>query len=177
MRIEHKDDDALIARLIKTAIAFVDVRGVLGKAMITQTWGEWLAPPNPSVVYLSLGPVTGVSAIKYYDSNNVLHTDTLSNYHIMGTAGRILVSPKAGFKWPVTFHRDDAIKIEYVMGYGDAATDVPETIRHALLMLIGHYYENRENELIGVNSTTLPFGFTDLIGIERASHYGYSRTF
>ena len=37
MRIEHSDDVALIARLINTAIAFVDVRGALGKAMITQT--------------------------------------------------------------------------------------------------------------------------------------------
>ena len=90
----------------------------------------------------------------------------------MGTAGRTLVSPKAGFNWPVTFQRDDAIKIEYFIGYGDAATDVPETIPHALLMLIAHYYENCENELIGLNSTTLPFGFTDLIGIERASYYG-----
>ena len=31
MRIEHSDDDALIARLINTAIAFVDVREALGK--------------------------------------------------------------------------------------------------------------------------------------------------
>ena len=43
MRIEHSDDDALIARLINTAIAFIDVRGALGKAMITQTWGEWFS--------------------------------------------------------------------------------------------------------------------------------------
>ena len=127
---------------------------------------------NPSVVYLSLGPVQSVSAIRYYDSNNALQTDTLSNYHIMGTAGRTLVSPKAGFNWPVTFQRDDAIKIEYVIGYGGAATDVPETIRHALLMLVAHYYENRENELIGTTSKTLPYGFEDLIGLERATYYG-----
>jgi len=45
MRIEHSDDDALIARLINVAIGFVDVRGALGKAMITQTWGEWSTKP------------------------------------------------------------------------------------------------------------------------------------
>ena len=54
MRIEQSNVDALIARLINVAIGFVDVRRALGKAMITQTWGEWLAP-NPSVVYLSMG--------------------------------------------------------------------------------------------------------------------------
>ena len=171
MRIEHSDDDIIINRFIDTATRYVDVTGALGKAMITQTWGEWIAP-NPSVVYLSLGPVQSVSAIKYYDADNVLQTDTLSNYHVLGTSGRMLVSPKTGFNWPTTFNRDDAIKIEYVIGYGDAPTDVPETIRHALFMLVAHYYENREPELIGTASKTLPYGFEDLIGIERASYYG-----
>jgi uncharacterized phiE125 gp8 family phage protein len=84
----------------------------------------------------------------------------------------MLVSPKTGFSWPITFQRDDAIKIEYVIGYGDAPTDVPETIRHALFMLVAHYYENREPELIGTISKTLPYGFEDLIGVERSSYYG-----
>ena len=102
MRIEHSDDDALIARLINVAIGFVDVRGALGKAMITQTWGEWLAP-NPSLVYLSLGPVQSVSAIKYFDTDNVLQTAPLSNFHVLGTAGRTLVSPKTATLGPLRF--------------------------------------------------------------------------
>ena len=171
MRVEHSDDDALIARLINVAVNFVDVRGALGKAMITQTWGEWLAP-NLSVVYPSLGPVQGVSAIKYFNADNALQTATLSNFHVLGTPGWALVSPKTGYSWPTTLQRDDAIKIEYVIGYGDAVSDIPETVRYALLMLVSHYYENRENELIGTISKTLPFGFDDLIGAERASNYG-----
>ena len=86
-----------------------------------------------------------------------MQTATLSNFHVLGTSGRILVSPKTGYAWPTTFQRDDAIKIEYVIGYGDAAANVPETVRHALLMLVAHYYENRENKLVGVTSKTLPF--------------------
>jgi len=39
-------------------------------------------------------------------------------------------------------------------------------------MLVSHYYENRENELIGTISKTLPYGFDDLIGMERAAYYG-----
>ena len=171
MRVEHSDDDALIARLINVAVNFVDVRGALGKAMITQTWGEWLVP-NLSVVYLSLGPVQGVSAIKYFNADNALQTATLSNFHVLGTPGWTLVSPKTGYSWPTTLQRDDAIKIEYVIGYGDAVSDIPETVRYALLMLVSHYYENRENELIGTISKTLPYGFDDLIGMERAAYYG-----
>ena len=118
------------------------------------------------------GPVQSVSEIKYLDTDNALQTATLSNLHALDTAGRKLVSPKTGYAWPTTFQRDDAIKIEYVIGLGDAASDIPETVRYALLMLVSHYYENRENELISTISKTLPFGFDDLIGMERAAYYG-----
>ncbi len=171
MRIEHTDDDALIARLINVAIAYVDVTGALGKAMISQTWAEYVGP-NPSTVYLSLQPAQSVTAIKYFDTDNALQTATLSDFHLLGQPGRYLIYPKSGKVWPTTFSRDDAIRIEYVVGYGDNAADVPDTVRHALLMLVAHYYENRENELIGTISKTLPFGFDDLIGQERAAWYG-----
>ena len=160
LRVEHSDDDLLIKRLIETAVSMVDVTGVLGKAMITQTWGE------------SLGPIQSVSAIKYYDTDNALQTDTLSNYFVLGTSGRTTIKPKSGYTWPTTFTRDDAIKIEYVIGYGDTFRDVPSTVRHALFMLVAHYYENRENELIGTMSKTLPFGFEALIDSERNTWYG-----
>ena len=149
----------------------MDVRGVLGKAMLTQTWAEWFGP-NPSEILLSLGPVQSVSAIKYYDTDNALQTDTLSNYHVLGINTHTVIKPKTGYWWPTTFSRSDAIKIEYVIGYGDTFRDVPSTVRHAILMLVSHYYENRENELIGTISKTIPFGFEALIDSERASFYG-----
>ena len=43
MRVEHSDDDALVARLINIAVNFVDMRGALHKGMINQTW-EHLTP-------------------------------------------------------------------------------------------------------------------------------------
>lgn len=54
--------------------------------------------------------------------------------------GRTLFSPRSGFNWPVVFQCDDAVKIKFVSGFGDAAPDVPETIRHALLMIVSDYY-------------------------------------
>jgi uncharacterized phiE125 gp8 family phage protein len=171
MRVEGNDEDTIIERLINAAVAFVDVQGVLGFAMITQTWGQWVGP-NPGTVMLSLGPVQSVSAIKYYDINGTLQTATLADFNVFGTPNRITVSPKTGYAWPVTQTRDDAIKIEYVIGYGATSASVPQTVRHALMMLVAHWYENRENELIGTISKTLPFGFDDILNIERNSWYG-----
>lgn len=170
MRVESSDDDGIIQRLIDAAVAFVDVQGALGKAMITQTWGQWLSP-NPSTVYLSLGPVQSVSAIKYYDVDGALQTATLADFNVFGTPNRISVSPKSGKAWPVTQTRDDAIKIEYVIGYGSTSSSVPETVRHALMMLVAHWYDMRETST-EKQMYDLPFGFTDMIGIERNTWYG-----
>jgi uncharacterized phiE125 gp8 family phage protein len=170
MRVEGSDDDAIIQRLIDAAVAFVDVQGVLGRAMITQTWGQWLSP-NPSTVSLMLGPVQSVSAIKYYDLNGTLQTATLADFNVFGTPNRITITPKTGKAWPITQTRDDAIKIEYVIGYGDSAATVPQTVRHGLMMLVAHWYENRETTQ-EKQMQDLPYGFMEMIGIERNTWYG-----
>lgn len=170
MRIDDYDSDTLILRLISAATSFVDAQGVLGKAIITQTWAQW-AGQSPGTVTLMLGPVQSVDAVKYYDTDGVLQTDTLSNYEVLGTANRKTIAPKSGFNWPTTQNRDDAIKIEYTVGYGSAPSNVPETVRQAMLMLVAHWYENRENSTTDRLQST-PYGFSELLDIERNTWYG-----
>ena len=172
LRIEHADEDTYLNRLIDVGVAMVDAKGVLGQPMISQTWAQWLPATPAHEVALALGPVQSVSAVKYFDVNGSMQTDTLSNFDIFGRSMNTVIKPKSGFNWPVAQQRSDAIKIEFVAGFGDAASDIPETIRHAMLMLIAFWYENRENELIGVTSKTLPFGFADLLNIHREQWYG-----
>lgn len=171
MRVEGNEEDGIIQRLIDAAVAFVDVQGVLGFAMITQTWGQWLPSTPPSSVILSLGPVQSVSAIKYYDLDGALQTATLADFNVFGTPNRITVSPKTGKAWPIAQMRDDAIKIEYVIGYGATSAMVPQTVRHALMMLVAHWYENRETSS-EKQMSSVPYGFDEMIGIERNQWYG-----
>lgn len=76
----------------------------------------------------------------------------------------------------VTFDTDDALItrligvasdwLERQLGYqiADRYPDgVPPAIDHAVLLMIAHYYENREGALVGVSAQTLPFGVIDIV--------------
>ncbi len=171
LRVEHDDDDTILTRLIDVAVAYTDVRGALGQAMITQKWAQWINANPPQNVSLILGPVQDVTAIKYYDTDGVLQTDDINNYQVFGTDFATVISPKDSFTWPVSQQRSDAIKIEYEIGYGDEITSVPQTIRHALMLLIGHWYDNREQT--GVDElSNIPFGYEEMLNLHRNCWYG-----
>ena len=171
LRVEHSDDDVIIQRLIDVVVAYTDVRGALGQAMITQKWAQWMGPNPTQKVALVLAPVQSVTAIKYYDVDGALQTDTLTNYQTFGTDFTSTVGPKDGFAWPVTQNRPDAIRIEYQIGFGDAIADVPQSIRHALMLLVGHWYDNREQSQAD-KLQDIPYGFEELLNISRVSWYG-----
>lgn len=170
MRVDFADDDTYIGDLIAVAVAHYDAMGVLGKAMVTQKWRQYTSP-NPGVVRLSIGPVQAVNAVKYYDVSGDEQTATLTDFDVFGNGKATTVSPKSGFSWPITQDRPDAIWIEYTSGYGDAATDVPQGVRHALKFAVAHWYENREPVSIA-KMNELPIGITALINTERACWYG-----
>ena len=170
MRVETSDDDTLITRLIAAAVAFTDGQGALGKAMITQTWRQWVGN-NPNEIQLAMLPVASVTAVKYYDTDGALQTATLADFEVFGISTYKYIKPASGKSWPVAQTRSDAIAVEYTTGYGAATTDIPDTLRHALLMLVAHWYENRENSTMDKLEST-PFGFDEMINIERGNWYG-----
>lgn len=171
LRVEHADDDAILERLIKVAVAFTDVQGALGQAMIEQKWAQWIESDPPKVVKLILTPLLLVNRIQYYDLDGNLQDENLNKYEIFGTATYSTIQPKEGETWPETQERRDAIKIEYTIGYGETASSVPDSIRHALMLVVGHWYDHREQSQYDELSN-IPFGFEALLDIHRRTWYG-----
>ena len=44
----------------------------------------------------------------------------------------------------------NGFEIAFIAGYGDAPPDVPAPIRHALKLLVAHWFEHREPVALGV---------------------------
>jgi uncharacterized phiE125 gp8 family phage protein len=141
------EDDPLIEALIVAARQVCELH--LDRALITQTWDlhldEW--PHGPwggqlGGIVLPRPPLQSITSITYTDTNGSLQTVPLANYYVRtGTPGE--VSPIFGEFWPSARYQRDAIHVRFVAGYGTASA-VPQCIKQAMLLLIAHWYRNRE---------------------------------
>lgn len=163
-RISTDAEDTLIDRLIATATARLDgYAGVLGRALITQTWRVSFSRFPARRLRLPLGDLQSVTGVTYRDTDDAEQTLATSVYAAHEDAIGPYITLKDGQSWPATYARDDAVAVTWVAGYGDAASDVPQAIRHAAMMLLGHWYENREASAIGVSVAALPLSVEALV--------------
>jgi hypothetical protein len=113
-----------------------------------------MVPNSTGVIDLLYPPLQSVSSVRYYDFSGTLQTVDPSAYVVSpGTPGRI----QAAYSrvWPVSRPTVDAVVITFVAGYG-AASAVPDNVKAAMKLIVGHLYENREWVGSGTIFTTVP---------------------
>lgn len=167
LRVDIDDDDTLITSLITTAREYVELAA--RRALITQTWryslDEW---PDSHQIEIPRPPLQSVSSIVYIESDGTSNTWTTDEYDVDTDRepGRVVLA--YGESWPSeTLRPMSPIQITFVAGYGSSASDVPEIYRQAVLLLVGHWYENREATAVGPIARTIPLAVKSLLGIDR----------
>ena len=162
-RVDHNDEDTLFDALIVAARQHCE--GVQNRAYITQTWELWLDNfPNKDYIEIPLPPLQSVTSVTYYDTND--DDDTFDDYDVDTNSfvGRIVL--KYNKSWPYIILRpSNAVVIEFVAGYGNAAA-VPQTVKQAMLLLISHWYANRETVLVGTVSRHIELAVDALLALE-----------
>lgn len=152
---DYTDEDSLLTMLVDAVTGHLDgYSGILGRALVTQTWTQdWNDWPL-DLMRLPLAPVSAITSITYYDTTNQSQTLSSANYSLLADDQ----SPAAVWAFnatlPAVYDREDAIRITFVAGYG-AASAVPAAIKAAMLLMVADLYENREPVVIGqaVNET------------------------
>jgi uncharacterized phiE125 gp8 family phage protein len=137
LRVLDSSEDALIGALLSSAVSMLDGRdGALGRALEPQVW-ELSIDGFPEVIVLPLGPVTAVASITYIDVAGAAVVLPGSQYQVdlTGVDGRIVASGG----WPETADVPSAVKVRW-----SAGGSVPAAIRTAILLLVGHWYLERE---------------------------------
>lgn len=103
-----------------------------------------LTSGRPRVLYFPRYPLSSVSSVKTYDEASNETTVTINQVFDVDTESRPgRLGLKFGQTWPTATRPINAIQIDYVAGFGAAATDVPVGLRAAVLNLAGYYYEHR----------------------------------
>lgn len=166
LRVEIADDDTLITSLITAARQWCEA--FQGRAYVTQTWQLWLDEwPEGDAISIPRPPLQSVTSIKYYGADGAEYVVPATDYLVDAKAepGRVVLG--YGKTWPSVMLRPaGAIVIEFVAGYG-AESAVPEKVKQAMKLLVGHWYAYREAVVTGSISKELEFTVGALLWQER----------
>lgn len=163
--VEDNAEKAYAAALIPAARQWAESRN--GMAVLSQTWEMTLDEWWSGVLNVPLPPLQSIVSIKYIDQQGVEQTLTPSLY------GVITGFPCGQVYWvdgvfpPSNRTVPGGIKIRFIAG-SSLVADVPTTIRQALLLLIGVWFENREGVVTsGAAPKEIPFAVSALLDQSR----------
>jgi uncharacterized phiE125 gp8 family phage protein len=174
LRIDSSDttDDALVMSLIRAARKHCEQYTRL--AFISQTWEYWLdhfptgkrhaGDPwwdgsrqgsiieifgQSTQIHVPKSPLLSVVSLTTYDTTDTGNAFDTSQL-VLDTAslpGRVFL--KFGQVWPVNLRALNAVCLRFTAGYSTDASMVPQDIIQACLIMLAHFYENREPVLEG----------------------------
>jgi len=164
LNITHSDDDELIDAYIDAATSWA--QSYQGRKYLNETCIDYLDDWPADVIRPRWSNLVSVTSITYIDTAGVQQTWSSAQYDVDADAVPGRICPGYGYSWP-TFRGDQAgIVVTYVAGYGATKDSAPAHVRQALLLLVGHWYANRE-AVSDLNLTQIPFGVRALLGMDR----------
>lgn len=164
LRVDGTDDDTYVGALITAAREYAE--GYQQRALVTQelelTLDHW---PLAGEVELPRPPIQSVTSITYKRADGTTATLDPSTYLVDPPSGRLVLA--YGASWPTADLTPlGAVTVSYVAGYGGGAA-VPAKVKQALLLIIGHWYANREDVITGTIAYRLPMAAEALLWQDR----------
>ena len=139
LRVTGSDHDSLIEDLIWGAVKAFEKRANV--ALSSQTWKAFVEKGYEELELWKY-PITGISSIQYYDTDNALQTLSTSDYYSNVNTGSTGWHPRPIVIFiedvPSTYDRDDAMIVTSSTGYSTIDYDV----KQALLSWVYRKYED-----------------------------------
>ena len=174
MRVDYATDDTYIDELVD--IATTQVEGITGFKLMAQT-SELRAdsfrdvgivhPSMPDILRLRVAPISTLTSVKYDDADDTEQTMSSSDYweDLKSVPNRIRVKTQ----WPETEEKIAAVRIRMATGFASAAA-IPEHFKLAIKLLVGHWYENRE-ETTELVLSEIPVGVNNILMARAEYHF------
>lgn len=149
LKIDFDDDDRELLRLREAAVSLIERRTQLALTPTTvplylKEFTDALVPAHPFV---------SVSLIQYRDQLNVSTTMPITDYWLDFTEGTM---PVLRFLEKPVIYPGTMVTVFYLCGY----TALPNDLVHAIIALVGHWYNNPEAASpISLSTVPLSMGF------------------
>lgn len=151
---DGSEEDAYLESLAGAALAKIENDTDLSISAVTVTHycNQFAIPIN-----LPKYPVVDVTLIEYQDSSNV--TQAVASWQEVNNPTSMDLYPYYDESWPQSNGQPNSVKITYQVGM--AALPLP--LKQAALLLLGHWYANRETVVIGTTTSSVPLAYDSLI--------------
>jgi uncharacterized phiE125 gp8 family phage protein len=164
---DDDSEDAVIGALVNAAVKTIEMQ--TDKFLSVKDFTQELSGfpgCHPYEIRLLKGPVGTITGIEYDPSDGSAATPLASYRLVEGVNARLL--PAYGEVWPATLDGSGTVRITGTAGYAD--DEVPD-LDQACLMLVAHWYQNREAVLAGPTASAieLPLAIEMLIRPYRPS--------
>lgn len=172
-KIDINTDDSTTTRMISASRRWVET--YTGRQIMQATWTAYwdtFPPSCPSrpwnaAIYLPYPPIIQINSLKYYDTTNTQQTLTAGTDYGIDTSEPSRIVHLFGAIWPQTYAKLGAVSAEYVAGYGNDASDVPENVKQAILILVNQMDRYREKTVSGLVLSEVKFSVESLLSGER----------
>ncbi|HEY8125325.1 MAG TPA: hypothetical protein VIF88_07895 [Methylocystis sp.] len=144
LREDGVEEDELIQALI--VAARMTLEAYTRRFFVTQSWRLVLdcwptSVASSATLSVPFAPFRSVTAIRVFDANGAAQTLNAATYRapFSNDGGRASFTSAP----PTPGRARDGIEIDFDVGYGALASDAPQPLRHAILMLVAHWREHR----------------------------------
>lgn len=151
--------DDLLNRLIQSARAHVE--RYCGVRFATQTVSI-KCDSFADMDRLPEAPISSVTSISYVDTDGDAATVSSDVYELRSDGLEAAIVLKFGQAWP-SIQPGSRITMIAVVG----TATVPKDVKHAMLMLIAHWFRTRESVVVGESAVTAPNSVDDLLSNHR----------
>lgn len=178
LRVSIADDDGLIAGYILAARHWIE--GEIHRPIVSRVYEytidyDWPHRWHEQWIELPFPPLRSVLSVSYVDPSGGTQALGTNQYRVLTNRPKGVIVPTYGETWPDVRAQPEAIAVTFIAGYTGyvysgvspsvsvTGPGVPDDLRHAILLLVGHWYENRETVNVGNITSELPFTVEALI--------------
>jgi uncharacterized phiE125 gp8 family phage protein len=162
--LDGTDHDDLLDRYI--AAARLQVEAHTKRQLISATWLLKMSS-FPAEIIVPYPPLQSVTHVKYYDDagdQQTLTANTDYQTDLTSEPGRI--KPAYNKSWPsIRVGNYESVEVKFVAGYGDAGTDVHESLVEAVQITAAMMFRYRDEGM------PLPQQALDLLNMETAGWF------